>query len=182
MEAGNNVHPRAKAQASRTVKERGAISCITVERTARGRYVRAEHFDVPAEEYFEGNMTGHRLASEFLAAIKAGTPGFDPLQVIEDACKALGERDDGGTAGEARKSRRGAAVGFLRPLESLLVMVARAGMHERYIDQMIKRTAEWRREQAKAEKDEKSNFARRMEIAKAAKAQARRAINQISSK
>lgn len=181
MEAANNVPPRARAQTSRTVKARGALSCITVEKTARGRYVGSEHFDVPAEEYGDGNMTGYRLAAEFLAAVKTGTPGFDPLQVIEDACKALGERD-GGTAGEARKSRRGAAVGFLRPLESLLVMVARAGMHERYIEQLIERGAEWRRKQTTAEKDEKSNFARRMEIAKAAKAQARRAINQISSK
>ena len=179
MKATNNVTPCAKAPARRTVKTRGAISCITVERTARGRYVGIEHFDVPAEDYGDGNMTGYRLASEFMAAIKAGTPGFGSLQVILAACKVLGERDYG-TSGEMPKSRCGAAAGFLHTLNSLLVWVARSGIHEGFIEQIIENGTEWRRKCAQTERDERANFARRMEIAKAAKAQARRAINRIA--
>ena len=179
MKATNNVTPCAKAPARRTVKTRGAISCITIERTAHGRSVGDEHFDVPAEDYGDGNVTGYRLASEFMDAIKTGKPGFDSLQVIADACKALKERDFS-TSGDALKSRRGAAVGFLRTLEDLLGWVARAGIHERYIERSIEHYAECERKAAQTEKDERANFARRMEVAKAAKAQARRAINQIA--
>ena len=176
MKATNNVTPCAKAPARRTVKTRGAISGITVERTARGRYVGVEHFDVPAEDYEAGNMTGFRLASEFMAAMKTGTLGVDSLRVIVDASKALGD----GTSGQLLKSRRGAAEGFLGTLAILLVWVARAGIHERLIEKLIERAPELMRKEAQIQKDKKENFARRMEIAKAAKAQARRAINQIA--
>ena len=176
MESSKTVHPAGKATAPRTVKKRGAISCVTIERTARGAYVSAEHFDVALEDYGDGNITGMRLAAEFMAAIKMRAP-LDSLQVIVDACKAF---DDGHPFRDP--SRRGAAVGFLRTLEGLLVMVARAGAHEPYIAYQIERGTEWRRKEAQAKKDEKANFVRRMEIAKAAKAQARRAITQIASR
>lgn len=174
MKAASNVHPEGKP--TRTVKRRGAISCITFESTPRGGYVGAEHFDVPAEDYGDGNMTGMRLAAEFMDAIKMRAP-LDSLQVIVDACKVF---DEGSPFVDP--SRRGAAVGFLRTLEGLLVMVARAGVHEHYIARDIERGVEWRRKDAQARKEKRENFLRRMEIAKAAKAQARRAINQIASK
>ena len=179
MKATNNVTPCAKAPARRTVKTRGAISCIAVERTARGRSVGVEHFDVPAEAYGDGNVTGCRLALEFMGAIKTGMRGFDSLQVIVAACKALGERNYG-TSGRALKSRRGAAAGFLLALESLLARFARAGIHEVLIGQLIESSTEWRRKEVQTEKDERANFARRMEVAQASAAQARREINRIA--
>ena len=176
MKATNNVTPCAKAPARRTIKTRGAISCIAVERTARGRSVGVEHFDVPAEHYETGNMTGCRLALEFMAALKTDTLEVCGLGVIMAACKAFGE----GTSYDVLKSRRGAAEGFVGTLALLLRWISRAGIHERFIEKIIERAPELMREEAQIKKDKKANFARRMEVAQASAAQARREINRIA--
>ncbi len=59
MEVQSNVQPCIKARAIRTVKRPGVLSCITIEKTAHGRRVGVEHFDVPAEDYGDGNITGN---------------------------------------------------------------------------------------------------------------------------
>lgn len=49
---------RAKPQAIKI--ERGALSCWVKRTTARGRHLSTSSFDVPAESYRAGNMTGAR--------------------------------------------------------------------------------------------------------------------------
>lgn len=158
---------RERAMSSKTATERGAISCILYTKS-RGQVVECDLFNVPLDEdYGAGNLTGMRLAAEFMQAIKCASPGlprFDALGVITDACVALGE--DG-------NPRRGAAVGFLRMLESFLMFAATRCDHQGHVARAVERHLEFDRKQAADIKQEKLDFVRRMEIAKAAKARER---------
>jgi hypothetical protein len=165
--ATRSINPTA-----RVVIKRGPLSCITRQETTRGAWLSDNCFDVPAEDYGEGNLTGCRIAAEFMRAAAEGKKGFDPLDVIKDACKALDERDKSG--------RRGAAVGFMRTLEELLVGLAPAVMRTGYIENQIEQSLKWRRETAERKAAEGLDFARRMEIAKAAKAHALASIARIA--
>lgn len=157
--------------AHRTVTERGPLSCIVHTRAARRRWLHTSHFDVPAECYGAGNVTGMRIAAEFMRAVRSGRPGFDPLAVIVDACLALRESDGTPSSCDVDSpSKRGAAVGFLRLMEEFIKAASNYG--ENYIDGRIKHLEVMERKSQDEAKARGAAFARRMEIAKAAKARA----------
>jgi hypothetical protein len=159
--------------APRVVIKRGPLSCITRRETTRGAWLSDNCFDVPAEDHFDGNLTGYRIAAECMQAIAEGKGGFGLLWVIKDACKALDERGE-------PTGRQGAAIAFMRTLEELLISLAPALMRTRYIENKIENALEWRRETAERKAAEGLDFARRMEIAKAGKARARKAIDRAA--
>jgi hypothetical protein len=161
-----------------TVKRRGPISCIADE-YMRGRLVTRHWFAVPAENYGDGWLTGYSLAEEFMSALDAeslpyGAMGFDPLGVIVAAAQATEE--------EGEQSRRGAGVAFLRMMIEVASYGARLGVHTQVVQWHVSRSLEWR-EKARAERAVRGReFARRMEIAKASKAMARRVIEKTAAK
>ena len=173
MRSGTNSTSARRAACQNLVTTRGAISCIKYTRTSRGKYVENDFFDVPAEEYSDGNLTGYKIAAEFMRALENGDRKFDPLQIILGACKVAEDN-------EAR-GRSGAAVGFLRTLEEFIVFAAIHARGQQYIERKIERIEQWRRENAEEQKAERANFARRMEIAKAGKAHALRVIARVST-
>lgn len=150
------------------VTERGPLSCISFKKTKRGRYVGFSYFDVPAESYGDGCLTGVRLASELMDHIKSGEQGFDMLSVIEGAVEAL-------DPAHIEHSRRGAAVGFLRMIEKVLFACARAGIHEAFIEREISQVLDVRRKLEQDAAIARAEFVSRMKSAKAEKKRARQA-------
>jgi len=148
----------------RIVVTRGWLSCITTRRTARGKWIDCDYFDVPNEDYGDGCLTGQRLAAELVRALATGSGSFDAMNVVAAAGVAWNEPCAG-------RGRRGAGVGFLRALEPLLVAIAAPGVE--WIDKQLECGLRWRREEAERRQTRRHDFARRMEIAKAAKARAR---------
>ena len=151
----------------KVVIKRGPLSCITHTQTTRGRHIASNSFDVPAEEYGDGNLTGYRIAAEFMLALQTDSRGFNALDVIEEACAALQERD-------IETGRRGAAVGFLRTIEEVLIAGARYTRHQQHVGDKVERHLANGRERAERKEAAKLDFRRRMEAAKAAKARALR--------
>ena len=167
-----DVGARQTERGEKFVTKRGALSCIAETWTTRGRYVGRTYFDVPAETYVAGNLTGLRIAAEFMQEAETANPDSSALfDVMKDAFGALGEPDEA-------FGRRGAAVGFLRVIEQYVIAAARTMPHEQFIAQRIEWLVDYEREYAERVKAEKMEFARRMEIAKAAKARARRVAEQ----
>jgi len=157
----------------RIVVTRGALSCITHRRTAHGKWIDDDYFDVPNEDYTDGCLTGQRLAAELVRALASGSPAFDAMDVIAAAGVAWNEpRGDRG--------RKGAAVGFLRALEPLLLAIAAPACRVGVIEEQIKRSLQWQRDDAERKQTRRHDFARRMEIAKAAKARTRRVLERAA--
>lgn len=167
-----DVGARQTKRGEKFVTKRGALSCITEKWTTEGRYVGSTYFDVPAETYGAGNLTGLRIAAEFMREAETANPRRNDLfEVMKDAFGALGAPD-------AAFGRRGAAVGFSSVIEEYVLAAARTFQHEKFIAQRIEWLVDYEREYAERVKAEKMEFARRMEIAKAAKARARRVAEQ----
>lgn len=136
------------------------------------REVKPKHRDLFAvpegEDYESGNITGTRAARDFMAALAAGVDEgdtylvagqkrYDPMHVIKAAVSHL----DG--------PRRGAAVGFLRSLENMLIFAAVRCAHQDYFKHRIESMERRREETIELNAQEKAEFVARMNAAKAAK-------------
>lgn len=85
---------------------------LTRTTTKRGRVVSWCDFDVPAEEYTQGFLTGTRVCAALFKRMCDGPP-CDLVMVAQGAAAALAEKGD-------QPSRRGAGAGFFRALEALV--------------------------------------------------------------
>jgi hypothetical protein len=137
----------------------------------RGKPDGVAWFDVPAEEYCAGNRTGERVFFELLTRIQTGTrrrqrtafAGTPLFEVMGAAYKALEDSADG-------VSRCGAAVGFLRAMEGLVIGMAPLVNLDDYKGQFAARHAAvdgiWAKERAA----KREHFLRNMAAGKARKA------------
>jgi hypothetical protein len=162
---------RDTTRAARLVTHRGPLSCITTRKTSHGRYIDENCFDVPAEGYGVGWQRGRRLAIEILDDLGRSRLIYGGSRFLDVVIAA-----SAATADEGEVSRRGAAVGLLRTLESLLQAVSRGEGWRAFIESQIAATDAWERKDRARKAAEGQAFARRMEIAKAAKARASREV------
>ena len=98
------------------------VSCITTLETPdhSGR-LPANYFDVPDEDYADGNLTGIKAAFEIMTAA-ACNDDFDCFQsVLKAAFKVLRESEDNHNF---KKDGAGAAVGFLSTMSEILELAA----------------------------------------------------------
>ena len=98
------------------------VSCITVLETAdySGR-LPTNFFDVPDEDFTDGNLTGTRAAFEIMTAA-ACNDDFDCFRsVLEAAFKVLRQSEDNH---DFKKDGAGAAVGFLSTMSEILELAA----------------------------------------------------------
>ena len=141
----------------------GALSFITQEVGRNGGWAGERCFDVPAEGYSEGYITGYRCAAELLQALQRGYgPHISVRCITEAAMQASNEKS--GTA-----SRRSAGYGFLAVAEEALLFMAKNANHGPYMAQKI---ADAERMKARIEEQdarEKAAFVQRMSAAKAEK-------------
>jgi hypothetical protein len=148
----------------------GLPSCIQWKRV--GRLWRVDdYFAVPDQDYFDGYRTGQRIAIEFaewIAGMPDGGP-IDAIRFIAAACRAF---DTPGRLGP-----RGAAAGFLREVETWLSAVGRTRFALSSAQSSLARSLRDEEYLEARERAKKLDFARRMEIAKAAKARSARAAS-----
>ena len=98
------------------------VSCITTLETPdhSGR-LPATYFDVPDEDYADGNLTGIKAAFEIMTAA-ACNDDFDCFKsVLGAAFKVLRESEDNHNF---KKDGAGAAVGFLCTMSDILELAA----------------------------------------------------------
>ena len=90
-----------------TRTRRGALSFVTEEINRVGGWTGERVFDVPAEDYYAGSVTGYRCAAELLEALARGYgPHIIKSYVIKAALQASDEP-------HGKPSRRGAGTAFL---------------------------------------------------------------------
>lgn len=165
MEATQTVSATAPERAAfgALVVERGPLSFQTVTRTRRRVHVASCNFDVPAENYEDGWLTGIAAAAELMDALRRGEQ-IDVLAVIKDAAAHVSER--GGLS--AAPSGHGAAVGFLRMLEDVIGWVS-ALDHGAYFTEYADGLRKTKAERAARAAAAKVAFVQRMRAAREAK-------------
>lgn len=172
----NHQNPFApETQPDGSVKELRFLSFQSTTFTKRRRYIRSNHFDVPAQTSHAGYMTGVAAAKEYLQALSIH--GFDNahlISIISDMEIRLG------TASKD-PSRRWAASGFLDQLGEMLVFAAKHCDHQKYFQQKIQMLETSHEKNLvfceKRLQEQRVEFVERMRVAKAAK---RQAVEQVA--
>lgn len=158
------VHPVVR-HPDGTRTRQGALSFITQQISRNGGWIGERCFDVPAEDYVSGNITGYRCAGELLAALQCGYGPYIPLNnILDEVITATHESFD-------KTGRRGAAVTFLEVVRESLTFIAKHAMHTDFVAGRIARAEQYQAYFAESEASEKAAFVQRMKDAKAAKAQ-----------
>lgn len=117
---------KASSAAARTKVVQGPVSFIQTTTTMRGRYLSTNHFAVEPKNYGDGWEDGRRCFNEYMRyLVGKGWCCGNLIEVVEELAVASRE----GNLKQEQLSRRGAAVGFLREMERVLVDAAnsRAG-------------------------------------------------------
>ena len=148
------------------------LSFTTSTVTARGAWVAYNHFDVPAQEYGAGSITGYRCAAELLAALQRGYgPHIDIPSIVREA--AASARCSSG----AKPSRAGAAVAFMSVVTEALKFLAQNSLHAEYIGREIAKVERLNVVYDELEAERKAAFIERMRAGRAAK----RAAQEVSA-
>ncbi|WP_114970219.1 hypothetical protein [Rhodoferax ferrireducens] len=152
------------------VKTKFNLSFVTRVETKAGKFVSENNFDVPAQAYWDGALTGVKMASEYMAAISLRNFECTSLMsIVRDMATCLVAEADQ----ELGTPKRGnVAVAFLRELECMLRFSAKHCNHQQYFsDQIAQQTLDIQAWEEKNQK-KKTAFSERMREAKKAKREA----------
>lgn len=146
-----------------TRTRRGALSFVTEEINRVGCWTGERGFDVPAEDYYAGSVTGYRCAAELLDALARGYgPHFVKQHVIKAALQASDEP-------YGKPSRRGAGTAFMEVIEGALTFMAKHSRHKEFMAAKIAEAERLQATMAELEAKEKAAFVERMKAGRAAK-------------
>lgn len=145
------------------------LSFMRRVKSARGKLMQVNCFDVPAQDYCAGAATGYRCAAELLEALALGHgPNIPLTRVIEEAIEAKNEDFYG-------VNRRAAAAVFLGIVGEALVYFSKQSNHRPWLNKKIASAEECQEEESKRKAIERAEFVERMKVAKAAKRTTREA-------
>ena len=99
------------------------VSCVTyLKGTEPYGDLHTNYFDVPSENYTDGNLTGVKVAFEIMAAARNGN--FDSFQSVHDAASKvlMASKDNPNFA----KDGAGAAVSYLETMSRILELAAKS--------------------------------------------------------
>ena len=99
------------------------VSCVTYLKSSDPYgEMHINYFDVPSENYTDGNLTGVKVAFEVMAAARNGD--FDSFQTVQDAASKVltASKDNVNFA----KDGAGAAVGYLETMSRILELAAKS--------------------------------------------------------
>ena len=131
--------------------------------TARGKLLRFTYFDVPAQSYEEGNITGLKCAAELMEELSRGYGAhLMPSCIVEAAALASSGDYEG-------KNQCGAANSFLRVVSQALEYFAKHANHRPYIEELLASAERSREYIAQRNKTESLQFIERMKAGKAKK-------------
>lgn len=146
-----------------TRTRRGAMSFVTEEVNRVGGWTGERYFDVPAEDYCAGSVTGYRCAAELLDALGRGYgPHVVKWQVIKAAVQASEEP-------HGEPSRCGAGTSFMEVIGDALTFMAKHSRHREFMAAKIAEAERWQATIAEREAKEKAAFVERMKAGRAAK-------------
>jgi hypothetical protein len=146
-----------------TRTRRGALSFVTEECNRAGGWTGERCFDVPAEDYYSGSVTGYRCAAELLEALARGYgPHIIKSHVIKDALQASDEP-------RGKPSRCAAGSAFMEIVGEALTFMAKHSRHKEYMAAKIAEAERLQTTMAALDARDKAAFVERMKAAKAAK-------------
>lgn len=177
-----HVAPRHK-EADGTVRvQDGPMWFWTRRETPRGRWLGRSYFDVPAEDYGAGRLTGAKAARDLILFLKehrpsGGLPHFIRHGVHEclEEAFALGQ-----TPWDGKEPRRGAAVAFCQIVTQFFCLGATYA-NPAYLDQQVEQEEASMSGWAEFEERQRLETADRMRAARAAKAAKRAAAHALAS-
>ncbi|MEO6319433.1 MAG: hypothetical protein ABIR56_02060 [Polaromonas sp.] len=143
--------------------QQGELSFFTIELNRLGACKSINYFDVPAEEYCAGWVTGYRCAAELLAALECSDgPPIDVTRVIEDAIQA-------GNDPACKPGRRGASAAFMEIMVEAVKFMGKHGNNGPWLERKIERAERQRDYFAEREARHRAEFSTRMKAARQAK-------------
>lgn len=140
------------------------LSFVTTTIGPRGGYAAMNHFDVPAEDFCAGQVTGLKCAAELLKELQRGYgPHISVPDIIHDAAKA--------NAGNSRgkPSQSGAWWAFADVLEDALKFFAKYASHSEFLAHKIAEAEMRSAQYDEFEAAQRAQFVERMRKARATK-------------
>lgn len=157
------AHPVVR-HADGTRTREGALPFITEVISGRGCVTGERYFDVPAEDYGAGNLTGYRCAGELLKALQRGHGQHICLSRILEEVTAANTDEP-----VRQPSRRGSAAAFIGVVEEALVFFAKHARHQEFLAHRVAEIEKYQAYCAERDAADKAAFVQRMRQAKAKK-------------
>ena len=160
----HTAHPVIR-HADGTRTQQGALSFVTKEIGRNGGRTGDRYFDVPAEAYGAGCITGHRYAGELLMALQRGYGPYIHLDwILREVQEAAGESSE-------KPNRSAAANAFLDVVKESMTFMAKHARHVEFVAARIAAAEKYQAYCIEQDAKDKAKFVERMRAAKAAKAQ-----------
>lgn len=136
-------------------------------RTACGRYLESNYFDVPEQGFDDGAITGYHCVAELLEALALDHGPFIPLPyVLREVSEAANRRSYG-------TGRRAAAESFMEVVGDSLKFFAKHSNRRVFIARKIASAEHYKEASAEVRANDRVAFVIRMKAAKEAKRNAR---------
>lgn len=149
------------------------LSFVKYERTSKEYYRVTNWFNVPDEEYGDGNITGFMAVSELAQWVKDNPDSeWEIKEVIAEAMRIR----EGGYV-QDKLDKRGAAVTFLNGITSAVMFLANHADFKTHFNALILRQLEFKNMEAFAIAKDKVDFVVRMKAGRETKRL--RAVNGI---
>lgn len=134
----------SKGQQVKSSRSRGDIvsplhpglAHVTVRKTARGRHLGVDQFDVPLMAYEDGYRYGLRVAADALTWAASAPHSPNPAVVLGGMVRAAVVIESAEPRYGKRPSRRPAASGFLRVMEEAMRAAAVFSWHQ-FVDDKL---------------------------------------------
>lgn len=152
------------------------LSFVKYERASKEHHRVTNWFNVPDEQYGDGNITGYMAISEFAQWAKDNPEGchWAVRGIITEIVRIEGERHE-----YADLDKIGAAAMFMGGIVSAVVFFAGHADFKPFFNASILRLLEFKKKEAFSAAKEKADFVVRMKAARAAKKVAKKAAKQV---
>ena len=154
---------------TRRVPVKGAVSFVRDEVTPRGRFINRHHFDLAAQRYGAGGVSGVLAAAELLRMVRANFGGANHHVTMAMTRDVLISAAKAADLSGMEPSRAGAAFDFVRFMAELVLAAATHPNIEPFIAETLERAqhdaTRWDRFLA----ERRATFVERMRAARAAK-------------
>lgn len=141
----------------------GVLTFMTRSLTRQGGYLSENMFDVPAQSYSDGLITGYKCADELLAVTRRGYgPHLNTGRIIEAAIEAGKDSFD-------KPGRRGAANAFMEVVCQAMSFLAKQGNTDVWIASRMEQAERDNEYWEKLKVEENEAFVKRMKAGKAKK-------------
>ena len=139
------------------------LSFVRRVQSARGKFLRWDHFEVPAQDFYQGAVTGYQCAAELLEALALGHgPHIQLNRLLQSAAQASGE-------GFQKTNRRAAGNAFMEIVGEALNYFATHTMHRPWLAKKIDGAEQDAQEDDERLAMERTEFVQRMKAGKAKK-------------